>query len=117
MKVLIWFDMEGISGIDDPNMCELRSPLLQKGRKLGTADVNAVIQGLKRGGATQISIFDGHDFGGNLIAEDLDPSANYLSGGCPKSSSDLDFIRIADRPAVFRRCWRLLHDIFLCEVD
>jgi D-amino peptidase len=81
MKVLIWFDMEGVSGIDKPKMCEFRSPLLQEGRKLGTADVNAVIRGLKRGGATEISIFDGHDFGGNLIAEDIDPSANYLSGG------------------------------------
>ncbi len=89
MKALIWFDMEGVSGIDDPQMCELRSPLLQKGRKLGTADVNAVIRGLKRGGATQISIFDGHDFGGNLIAEDLDPSANYLSGGWEDTLKDL----------------------------
>lgn len=81
MKALIWFDMEGVSGIDRPQMCELRSPLLEEGRKLGTADVNAVIRGLKRGGATEISIFDGHDFGGNLLAKDLDPSANYLSGG------------------------------------
>lgn len=81
MKALIWFDMEGVSGIDRPQMCEFRSPLLEEGRKLGTADVNAVIRGLKRGGAIEISIFDGHDFGGNLIAKDLDPSANYLSGG------------------------------------
>lgn len=81
MKVLIWFDMEGISGIDDPQMCELRSPLLQKGRKLSTADVNSAVHGLKRGGATEISIFDGHDFGGNLIVNELDPSVNYLSGG------------------------------------
>jgi D-amino peptidase len=89
MKVLIWFDMEGVSGIDNPQMCELRSPLLQEGRKLGTADVNAVIRGLKRGGATEISIFDGHDFGGNLIAKDLDPSANYLSGGWGDTLVDL----------------------------
>ena len=89
MKVLIWLDMEGISGIDDPNMCELRSPLLQKGRKLSTADANAVIRGLKRGGATQITIFDGHDLGGNLIAKDLDPSTNYLSGGWEDTLKEL----------------------------
>lgn len=81
MKVLIWFDMEGVSGIDDPQVCDFGSPLFQEGRKLGTADVNAVVRGLRRGGATEISIFDGHDFGGNLVAKDLDPSANYLSGG------------------------------------
>jgi len=81
MKVLIWFDMEGASGIDNPKVCDFGSPLLQEGRELGTADVNAVVRGLRRGGATEISIFDGHDFGGNLIAKDLDPSANYLSGG------------------------------------
>lgn len=81
MKVLIWFDMEGVSGIDNPKMCDLRSPLLLEGRRLSTADVNAVVRGLRRGGATEISIFDGHDFGGNLIAEDLDPSVNYLKGG------------------------------------
>jgi len=89
MKVLIWFDMEGVSGISDPQMCELGSPLLQEGRKLSTADVNAVIHGLKRGGATEINIFDGHDFGGNLIAKDLDPFANYLSGGWGDTLADL----------------------------
>ncbi|MGD8506301.1 MAG: M55 family metallopeptidase [Candidatus Bathyarchaeota archaeon] len=89
MKVLIWFDMEGVSGIDNPRVCDFGSPLLQEGRKLSTADVNAVIRGLKRGGATEISIFDGHDFGGNLIAEDLDPSANYLSGGWEDTLAEL----------------------------
>ena len=73
--------MEGVSGIDNPGMCELRSPLLQEGRKLSTADVNSVVCGLRRGGATEIGIFDGHDFGGNLIAKDLDSSVDYLSGG------------------------------------
>ncbi len=50
MKVLIWFDMEEVSGIGDPRMCDFRSPLLPEGRKLSTADVNAVIRGLRRGG-------------------------------------------------------------------
>ncbi|UCG37005.1 MAG: M55 family metallopeptidase [Candidatus Bathyarchaeota archaeon] len=81
MKVLIWFDMEGISGIDNPRACDFGSPLLQESRKYATADVNAVIRGLKQGGATVIDIFDGHDFGGNLIADELDPHVNYLSGG------------------------------------
>jgi D-aminopeptidase len=81
MKVLIWFDMEGISGIDNPRACDFGSPLLQESREYATADVNAVIRGLKQGGATVIDIFDGHDFGGNLIADELDPHVNYLSGG------------------------------------
>lgn len=81
MKALIWFDMEGISGIDNRQMCELSSPLIQKGRELSTVDVNSVVHGLKRGGATEISIFDGHDYGGNLIVKNLDPFADYLSGG------------------------------------
>lgn len=89
MKVLIWFDMEGVSGIDNPSVCEFRSPRRQEGRELGTADVNAVVRGLSRGGATEISIFDGHDFGGNLIAEDLAPSANYLSGGWSDTLEEL----------------------------
>jgi D-amino peptidase len=89
MKILIWFDLEGVSGIDDPTMCELRSPRLQEGRRLGTADVNAVVRGLRRGGATEISIFDGHDFGGNLIAEELDPAVDYLSGGWADTLEEL----------------------------
>lgn len=89
MKVLIWFDMEGVSGISDPRMCDFRSPLLPEGRKLSTADVNAVIRGLRRGGATEISVFDGHDFGGNLIAKDLDPSAEYLAGGWEDTLEEL----------------------------
>ncbi len=81
MKILIWFDMEGVSGIDKEEMCQRGDPGHEKGKELATKDVNAVIRGLKRGGATKIDILDGHSSGKNLIAEKIDEFATYLKGG------------------------------------
>ncbi len=82
MNILIFTDMEGPSGIDDPNMMEESHPeLVEKGRKFATQDVNAAVRGLERAGATKIDVFDGHGMGGNLIVEDLSAGVNYLGGG------------------------------------
>ncbi|MFW9970847.1 MAG: M55 family metallopeptidase [Candidatus Odinarchaeota archaeon] len=77
MRILIWNDVEGIAGITDQdyNFTD------EKYMKLTTAEINAVIKGLKKGGATHIDIFDGHGMGDNLILEELNNQANYLGGG------------------------------------
>jgi D-amino peptidase len=55
--------------------------LWEKGRVLTTEDVNAAVRGLRKAGAQQIDVFDGHGMGGNLIVEKLDEGVHYLGGG------------------------------------
>ena len=90
MKVYIMTDMEGVSGLADPSMCEQdASEACFEGRRLLAGDVNAAIEGALRGGAKDIVVCDGHGGGGNLRAEDIiSPAkltkpngfANYLNG-------------------------------------
>ncbi|MGY5853345.1 MAG: M55 family metallopeptidase [Candidatus Thorarchaeota archaeon] len=77
MKVLIWDDTEGISGIHNPE----RGFTDDTYKTLTTREINAVISGLEEAGVTEIDIFDGHGMGGNLILDELNPVANYLGGG------------------------------------
>jgi D-amino peptidase len=78
LKILVFADVEGISGIDDPNML---SEDFDRVKTLTTGDINAAIRGLRRAGVSKIDIFDGHGMGGNIIVEDLEEGANYLGGG------------------------------------
>ncbi len=82
MRVLIFGDMEGPSGIDQPGMVDTSHPeLYAQGRQFLTDDVNAAARGLKRAGAQQIDVFDGHGMGGNVIVENLLEGVRYLGGG------------------------------------
>jgi len=81
--------MEGVSRIDNEEMCTRGTDFYETGRKYSTADVNAVIKGLKSGGATQIDILDGHNTGNNLIADEIDDFATYLEGCWDNTLYDL----------------------------
>ncbi|MFX0065845.1 MAG: M55 family metallopeptidase [Candidatus Hermodarchaeota archaeon] len=81
MNILIFTDMEGPSGIDDPKMTGDDPEAYEKGRHFMTEDVNAAIRGLKKNGATNIDVFDGHGMGGNVLVQNLEKNANYLGGG------------------------------------
>ncbi len=73
MRILIWNDMEGPTGIDRSEMFE-DSNLYEQARILATDDVNAAINGINRANPEAlIDIFDGHGMGGNLILERLKP--------------------------------------------
>jgi D-amino peptidase len=81
MRILIWNDMEGPTGIDRSEMLE-DSNLYEQARILATDDVNAAINGINRANPEAlIDIFDGHGMGGNLILERLKPHDNFLGGG------------------------------------
>ena len=70
-------DIEGIAGIHDPEHGFKDNTY----KVLATREINAVISGLEKAGATEIDIFDGHGMGDNLILDELSPAANYLGGG------------------------------------
>jgi len=62
-KILLYYDMEGLSGLNDIKTIDFDNPEYTPGRELLTNDVNAVIDGLCAGGADVIDIFDFHGSG------------------------------------------------------
>lgn len=62
-KVLVIYDMEGVSQIVTPAGCSFGTPDYPAGRAALTEDVNAAIRGLLRGGAREVVITDGHGSG------------------------------------------------------
>ncbi|HEY3310039.1 MAG TPA: M55 family metallopeptidase [Anaerolineales bacterium] len=82
MKILIAADMEGITGVVHWDQVNTSHPEYSRFRKLMTADVNSAVRGAFAGGATSVSITDGHNNGRNILIEDLDPRA-VLNSGSP----------------------------------
>jgi D-amino peptidase len=81
-KVLIMSDMEGVDGIfNGPDQCNpLRSPRWQESQKLLTGEVNAAVDGLFAGGATEVIVWDSQDGGQALSASAIHPKARLLIG-------------------------------------
>lgn len=81
-RVLVYHDMEGLSGQDDANTFRYAHPdRYALGREFLTGDVNAVIAGLFDGGASSVDVVDAHGSGSpnpDLILDDLDPRASHL---------------------------------------
>ena len=81
-KVLIIYDMEGVSGVTHYEMTDFDHPEdYAKGREFLTSDVNAAIRGLVAGGAGPIWIQDGHGSGNtkepDLLVEKMDAHAKF----------------------------------------
>ncbi len=81
-KILIIYDMEGVSGVTHYEMTWFDRPEeYAKGREFLTADVNAAIRGLAAGGAGPIWIQDGHGSGNanepDLLVDKMDPHAKF----------------------------------------
>lgn len=81
-RVLVYHDMEGMSGEDDWRMFSFGHPeQYAKGRQLLVADVNAVIDGLFAGGASAVHVVDAHGSGNpepDIPAGALDPRARQV---------------------------------------
>ena len=80
MKIYISVDMEGISGINNPEYVLRTERLYAVGQRLMTADVNAAVRGAFDGGADEVIVADMHGASGNLLVEELDPRAKLLAG-------------------------------------
>lgn len=81
ITVLIIHDMEGLSDQDDPSSFDFGADTYERGQELLAADVNAVVEGLFAGGATEVLIADGHGSGNpdpDLRADLLDPRATQI---------------------------------------
>ncbi len=81
IRVLIIHDMEGLSGQDDPTSFDFGTDLYPTGQELLAADINAVVDGLFAGGATEVVIADGHGSGNpdpDLRTDLLDSRATQI---------------------------------------
>lgn len=84
MNVLIWTDMEGISGITVLEQILPEHFLYNEGRRLYTEDINAAARGAAAAGAALIVVREahgGHDVMGvnHVIPELLDPHCEWVS--------------------------------------
>lgn len=82
MKIYIFCDMEGISGISCTEMLT-GNALGATGSKLMAADINACIAGCLDAGADEIIVRDGHGGRCNITADMLDSHADLIQGATP----------------------------------
>lgn len=80
MKIYIFCDMEGISGITQPDHVSAGSTLYSLGCKLMVMDINACIEGCFTAGADEVIIKDGHCNGVNVSPLEIDPRAILIQG-------------------------------------
>jgi D-amino peptidase len=79
-KIYVVTDLEGISGVYSfAQTRQTDTPLARQARLFFMGDLEAVLRGLRDGGATEILVLDGH---GNqaLVPELMPPGAHYITG-------------------------------------
>jgi D-amino peptidase len=91
-KVFMITDMEGVDGIFNSELqCNpLQSPRFEESRKLLTGEINAAVDGLLEGGATEVVVWDGHDGSKTLSTLDIHPKARLLMGTPVSSTLELN---------------------------
>jgi D-amino peptidase len=118
MKILIAVDMEGISGVVNWEQVTPGSADYERFRRLMTEEVNAAIRGAYDGGASEVLVTDGHNFGRNILIEALDPRARLHNGspapltmieGIDEGTAGVFFIgyhaQIGEANAVLEHTW------------
>jgi D-amino peptidase len=104
MRVYISVDMEGVAGVVHENQTDPVDPRhageYNRFRRLMTAEANAAIEGAVSAGADAVLVNDSHWFMRNLLAEELHPAAELLSGG-PKLCSMVEGVEDGFDAALF----------------
>lgn len=87
IRILVYHDMEGLAGQDDWRTFLFSHPeKYPEGQKMLAADLNAVIDGLFAGGASQVDVVDAHGSGNpepDVRRDLLDPRAKQVFRGKP----------------------------------
>ena len=104
MRVYISVDMEGVAGVVHENQTDPVDPRYaaeyNRFRRLMTAEANAAIEGALAAGAERVLVNDSHWLMMNLLAEELHPAAELLSGG-PKARSMVEGVELGFDAALF----------------
>ncbi|MFI7609755.1 M55 family metallopeptidase [Nonomuraea terrae] len=80
MKVYLSVDMEGVTGLTDPEEMHAGERGYDRGCELMTADANAAVEGAYAGGASGVLVNDAHGSTKNLRIDLLDPRATLIRG-------------------------------------
>ncbi|MET8053331.1 M55 family metallopeptidase [Streptosporangium sp. NPDC005286] len=80
VKVYVSVDMEGVTGLTDPEEMQAGGRGYERGCELMTGDANAVIEGAFDAGATAVRVNDAHGSTKNLRIDLLDERATLLRG-------------------------------------
>ncbi len=84
IDILLIYDMEGVSGLDEWRMFDASFPEYERGRELLTADVNAAVDGLLAGGAARVDVVDFHGSGNDepdVLIRQMDARATHVQRG------------------------------------
>jgi D-amino peptidase len=104
MRVYISVDMEGVAGVVHEDQTDPIDPRhageYNRFRRLMTSEANAAIEGALAAGATRVLVNDSHWLMRNLLAEELHPAAELLSGG-PKLRSMVEGVDLGFEAAMF----------------
>jgi D-amino peptidase len=104
MRVYISIDMEGVAGVVHEDQTDPTDPRhageYNRFRRLMTSEANAAIEGALAAGATRVLVNDSHWLMRNLLAEELHPAAELLSGG-PKLRSMVEGVELGFDAAMF----------------
>ncbi|MEV4252773.1 M55 family metallopeptidase [Spirillospora sp. NPDC049652] len=80
MKVFVSVDMEGITGLTDPDEMRAGGRGYERGCELMTADANAVITAAFDAGAEKVVVADAHGKGRNLRVDLIDERCTLVRG-------------------------------------
>jgi D-amino peptidase len=104
MRVYISVDMEGVAGVVHEDQTDPITPRhageYNRFRRLMTSEANAAVEGALAAGATGVLVNDSHWLMRNLLAEELHPAAELLSGG-PKLRSMVEGVELGFDAAMF----------------
>jgi D-amino peptidase len=104
MRVYISVDMEGVAGVVHEDQTDPVDPRhageYNRFRRLMTTEANAAIEGALAAGAERVLVNDSHWLMMNLLAEELHPAAELLSGG-PKARSMVEGVELGFDAALF----------------
>jgi D-amino peptidase len=104
MRVYISVDMEGVAGVVHEDQTDPIQPRhageYNRFRRLMTNEANAAIAGALETGASTVVVNDSHWLMRNLLAEELNPKAELISGG-PKRLSMVEGIDAGFDAAMF----------------
>lgn len=82
IKILVYYDMEGISGQNEIRSLSYGNAEYEPAREWLTNDVNAVITGLFAGGADVVHVVDAHGSGNpqpDILLDKMDPRAEMIN--------------------------------------
>ncbi|WP_214323424.1 M55 family metallopeptidase [Nonomuraea sediminis] len=80
MRVYLSVDMEGVTGLTDPEEMHAGKRGYERGCELMTADANAAVNGAHDAGASAVLVNDAHGSTKNLRIDLLDPRATLIRG-------------------------------------